>query len=63
MNSEDNIAEAFRKALMRQAYYDFLDWAWKKDEVMSEWCGYVNENPDTNKTFTIWVTETYWGDV
>lgn len=55
--------EDFRKALMRQAYLDFIDWAWEKDELMVEWCEYVEKNPSTNKTFTVWVTENYWGEI
>ncbi len=58
-----NDAEAFRKALLRQAYIDFLDWAWKKDEIMQEWVEYLETYPDTDETFTCWVTETYWGEV
>jgi predicted transcriptional regulator len=59
-------AEQFRKALMRQAYQDFLDWAWHKDEIMDQYLAYIEEAGmlgHAEHSFQQWVTETYWGEV
>lgn len=62
-------AGEFRKALTRQAYLDFLDWAWRKDEIMEQYLAFVEEaraqgaTEDAEQGFQKWVTDTYWGEV
>ena len=50
--------EAFRKALMQQAYEDFLAWAWSKVELHKEYhaTGFL-------VSFEDYITKTYWGEI
>lgn len=64
--STEEFVESFRKELLRQAYLDFLDWAWKKDEIMVEWTDYCEDCKELNSeayNFTDWVTQMYWGEL
>jgi hypothetical protein len=50
--------EAFRKALLRQAHKDFLEWARTKTEFYEEYSksGFL-------VNFDDYVTEKYWGEL
>lgn len=59
-------AEEFRKALLRQAYQDFLAWAWNKGEILDQFREYAEAQfsaGDDVMHFEDWVTETYWGEI
>ena len=50
--------EAFRKALMQQAYEDFLAWARTKIEFYEEY-----DKTDFSMNFDDWVRKEYWGEI
>ena len=54
----------FHAAFMRQAYLDFLDWAYRKDEFLAQFYEATGKKADGNfDAFRVWVTEAYWGEV
>lgn len=51
--------------IMNEAYQCFLDWAWRKDEIMEEYMDVMEKCFETGSpvpTFVNWVTIKYWGD-
>ncbi len=59
-----NEAEAFRKAIMKQAYLDFLSWACTFDPILAEFTEATGKKPNEDfEAFRVWVTENYWGEI
>lgn len=62
MTNEDD-AEDFKKALLHQAYLDFLSFACSFAPMLKQFEEETGKKPNEDfEGYRVWVTETYWGD-